>query len=229
MAEFNDEQGYSLTAWEEPKCQISEDGKIVVLDGQHRIRAAQKSGHPVQFKVDVDRELTPELIAGMQQEVKDWSSREWLGMYVHFGVEDYIFAQNICENYDISVPTFRLLSGYKGGRQDREFKSGDMKVTNRAEIRAFLNDLEELRSRLDYGDLARLHKSFWDIWGHQRWSRDNMSRLLKRIDDYGAPQKRVTKPLQIAEIIETHNYKTNQENRIDVSNFVDTSDIMGTR
>jgi hypothetical protein len=103
---------------------------FVVLDGQHRIKAAEILKLPVFFKISEELEIqdVPEL-----QLNAGWSSMDYLNAYAQQGNKDYKILKSFVELYKLGVSaTASLLADKMSnfGLKSLGFQTGQFKVTN---------------------------------------------------------------------------------------------------
>lgn len=81
------------------QCYWSKDGKLVVVDGHHRLSAAKALGIPVHFVIE-----TPEsqsAMAAVNQIVKKWALKDFARLYASRGNRDYI---KLLEYEELGIP-----------------------------------------------------------------------------------------------------------------------------
>lgn len=105
------------------------DGKFLrIIDGHHRLRAAQELGIPVYYVIGGEEDR--DLIADENWAVRKWTSEAFVGMYVSRGVKDYItLAKYISCGLDLKFAS-ALLSGEStaSGNQAEAIRRGGFKV-----------------------------------------------------------------------------------------------------
>lgn len=120
-----------------------QDGKSLrIIDGHHRLRAAQELGIPVYYVVGglEDRDL----IADENWAVRKWSNEAFVGMYVSRGLKDYIIlAKYISRGLHLKFAS-SLLSGEctASGNQSESIRQGSFKVKTTQSADAIISIIE---------------------------------------------------------------------------------------
>jgi hypothetical protein len=110
------------------QCYWSKDGKLVVVDGHHRLAAAIALGIPVHFVIE-----TPESQAAMarvNQVVKKWGMKDFARLYASRGNQNYI---KLLEYEDMGIPLTMAASmmyhhGAASGNAHRDIPSGKFSI-----------------------------------------------------------------------------------------------------
>ena len=137
--------------------------KMEVIDGQHRLKAAQK------LKTDVYYIVLP---AGNLSEVqllntnnRNWTTVEFLDSYCKRGFADYKVLRQFAEDHDFTIPTalMMLSGGFRKGKwrheKTLEFKTGDFKVVDKAKAEVFARLVELMLPYLE--DLVKNDRDFY--------------------------------------------------------------------
>lgn len=86
------------------------DGKLQILDGQHRFFISKKLQRPVYYILASD-EKTMQEIAKINSNVEKWKPHNFINCYVQQGNENYIKLQQFIDTYGINTGTsIRLLA-----------------------------------------------------------------------------------------------------------------------
>lgn len=112
-----------------PAVCIRRDGKLFVIDGQHRIGACKKLGIPVPYEV-VDG-VTPEDIAVLNANQRGWGTKDFLHHFVELGKRNYIEIQKFIEEtgFAVSVACSLCQGRTNEGGQGRAFRNGDIRIS----------------------------------------------------------------------------------------------------
>ena len=116
-----------------PYCPIivyPENGKLKIVDGQHRFETSVRLEEPV-FYVECEP-LNLKQIARLNSRSDKWGSKDFLDCYVCLGVEDYKILKEFMKTYEtIYTVSIDLLMFYKiasgQGGMDK-FRDGEFKV-----------------------------------------------------------------------------------------------------
>lgn len=108
--------------------------KMEVIDGQHRLIAAQELGVPIYYMIAPD--LGFEDILLLNANVVKWSTIEYLDAYIKLGLEDYKKLKQFSRKYNISITNSLATLSLKDKGSNQfiahlaEFREGNFKVEN---------------------------------------------------------------------------------------------------
>jgi hypothetical protein len=105
------------------------DGKFLrIIDGHHRLRAAQTLGIPVYYVVGEKSEM--HLIADENYAVRKWSGESFIHMYASRGKQDYITLVSYVKRGIPIVFATSLLAGEsaQSGNQNESIRAGTFRV-----------------------------------------------------------------------------------------------------
>jgi len=124
---------------------------LMIVDGQHRIEAAKKSGHKVSYiQIDFEENMLPILIATVNSTSKNWRDTDYLNMWVSIGKEAYLYIANMIDENCINIETFLTLTGF-GKKGKIKFYSGNIKFSEQQKetIHSKLEKINQLRNVSD--------------------------------------------------------------------------------
>jgi hypothetical protein len=107
------------------------NGKLKLLDGQHRLEAAKELGLPVSYvKIEGDPD---EDVYFSNAFNKSWSSGDFLKYWCDRGKEDYIKLKNFMERHDLNVYSAYMLcgTGVKDKISGHKFRLGEFKISDK--------------------------------------------------------------------------------------------------
>ena len=78
-------------------CYKLQNGKLIIVDGQHRFHAAKFLGRPVKYQVD--NSLNSESVTVMNTIHKKFTIQDWIKRYASHKKEDYIKLLNVIDDY----------------------------------------------------------------------------------------------------------------------------------
>lgn len=125
--------------------------KFEVIDGQHRLKAAEKTGVPVGYLVQPGLVVSDALQMNITS--KTWKPNDYLNLYVQQGLRPYLKFADILDNHSWCTVTILLMiiSGGEVSGKLKRFKQGDLDDFN-------FNEIEE---RVQYiEDIARINPIF---------------------------------------------------------------------
>lgn len=104
------------------------DVNFTVVDGQHRLLAAQSLGLPVFYIIS--KAMTPQDVAGVNRNQKGWLMSDYLHSFCAQGKKDYLALQEFNKEYPfLSVSICRFLLGGHSQRAEKSFTRGEFVVT----------------------------------------------------------------------------------------------------
>jgi hypothetical protein len=142
---------------------VENNGKLDIIDGQHRFMVAKKIKHLVHYVVCTTLSLYD--IARMNSNTEKWKGMDFINCYVQLGNENYVILNDLLKEYSgLPITTaVGLLAGGKvvgGGNYVDAFQKGELKIKYLKETRQLLNTaLEfEVGFNLSRAFLQALHK-----------------------------------------------------------------------
>lgn len=119
------------------------DGRLDILDGQHRFWICKKLKRPV-FYILVSEEKTMPEIAKINNNVEKWKNDDYINCYVQHGIEDYIIIREFLETYKVSLTIgLQMLNlGHPGNdtgsnsNLNEDFRNGYFKVNHLEKAKA---------------------------------------------------------------------------------------------
>ena len=105
------------------------DGKLVVVDGQHRLLIARHLGLPVYFVEESAEFVTAEVNDAM----RTWGLSDYVQTWARNGNKDYVEAQEFARRHGIAIgKACSILGGtVSTGNVDSQIRSGTFKVKDR--------------------------------------------------------------------------------------------------
>lgn len=183
---------------------IGDDNSLLVIDGQHRIKAWEMLGRPIYCVVAKQGDMTAEIVTRMNSQQKKWSTNDYIQSMVARNKQPYIWYKDLIEKYGLSDSFYRMM--YSPGflregdvehhivmssRQcDNDFKNGKFDPSDDAKrlTRLFCSDLDEIcqatnnkkmRKALRHGNMVR---AFAILRRHPDFKLQNM---VQGIEKYG--------------------------------------------
>lgn len=128
------------------------NSNMEVVDGQHRLQAAEELQVPIYYVIDdtIDKSH----IAGLNSNQKNWSMLDYVNYFAVERRPEYLQLSDIINRYPyMPVSTILLLSSADGGRNRLGFKEGriDMSQYQRAiEVGELVNKIRNIGVELAY-------------------------------------------------------------------------------
>jgi len=112
-------------------CRRGRNGKLVVIDGQHRIHAATELGFAVHYIITDDHKLVPQQINARQS---PWALVDYVAAGAKAGNPEYLKLQDFAELYGLPISISASLLIGRGNRTGSsatpEIRNGTFAVTN---------------------------------------------------------------------------------------------------
>ena len=123
---------------------ITVNEKMQVIDGQHRLRAAEKAGVEVGYIVRPG--LTVEDALQMNITAKTWTPFDYLNLYVQKNVKSYVKFAEILDNHSWLTVTVLLtiIAGDSQTGRLRKFKLGDLEDFSSDIIEQRVEEIESI-------------------------------------------------------------------------------------
>lgn len=132
-------------------CRYEDNGKLYILDGQHRLEVAKKKNIPLYYRIVKDVKSMD--IADLQVK-KNWSMLNWVKYWVYYKKEDYIKLLDLYNRHKLSISalaslltsTSKNMSGYGlcvGGGTTKNVIAGKFVITNELFANKLLKQLQD--------------------------------------------------------------------------------------
>lgn len=119
-----------------------------IVDGQHRIAAAQQLGLPIRFeltKLDTKRK-TADFIAELNTSAKSWGTSNFLSVWSSLQIEEYIKLERIQKETGFQITP--LLEAYLFTSNQVDYRKGRMVFTNEEQSDKIIQQMVELNQYL---------------------------------------------------------------------------------
>ncbi len=120
------------------------NGKLSIIDGQHRFEVSKKTNNPVYYVICSN--ITLRQIAQLNSRGQKWSVTDFLNCYSNLEIQDYIDLKTVVSKFKMPIGTvISLLMGFDTKKRFKEeFESGDFKVNFLQETESILTLTESL-------------------------------------------------------------------------------------
>ncbi len=136
-----------------PENPIIVNEQMEIIDGQHRLAAAQRMRRPIYYVIKKGASLDE--IRLLNTHVILWHLDDYLQSYVQQGKEDYLILQEFARTYNLGISVaLSLLSGadtYKPYLLIKKFKAGDFTIQSYEEAKKRAEQLKQLEEFCDKG------------------------------------------------------------------------------
>jgi len=107
---------------------VLRDGKLVVLDGQHRLKAAKALGIPVYYVIEKDANISiPEINCAQRA----WSVKDFVHSFASQGLPDYIKLKEFAESNGLPMfgaASLLIGSNFDSGNTGSKIRNGEYRV-----------------------------------------------------------------------------------------------------
>lgn len=184
--------------------------KMEIIDGQHRLKAAQDLNLPIYYLVDEG--LGFEDILLLNANVVKWSTHEYLEAYIKLGLKGYLDLKKFCNKHNLSITNgAAVLTLEKENVSLRApyslFKEGSFEIKNEALSEKFMLFVKKANPFLlenVFSDRDYL-RGMWQIYSNDDIDKDI---LLKKLARY--PRKiyrAVTSRGYLRQLEDAYNYQ----------------------
>lgn len=187
--------------------------RMEVIDGQHRLLAAEKLELPIYYTEVEGARLTE--VQDLNVNSKNWSLKDWIDSYIQRGKKDYALLKDFAEAYEIS-PTIAatLLSTANvstGGGVAKTIKNGTFKATTTAEAGRFAKFYTKVRDIIDKGTSRRREfmSALVEVWKLPEFEEEIMIRKLELFGAKLLPWAKKEDYMRSLE--EIYNFKSKQD------------------
>lgn len=161
-------------------CEV--DGKLNIIDGQHRFEAAMSLDHPIHYVVAENISIRD--IARMNNNTDKWKSSDFLQCYIKLGMSDYVTLKAFIEKYSINyAPALSLLangSAMMGTGLADKFKNGEFKVNHYERATKIMDLTLKLFSRYKFCRDRNLIEAVARLMDKDLWELDRMEEKLQK-------------------------------------------------
>jgi hypothetical protein len=113
-----------------------------IIDGQHRFDACRNLGKDIWY-IELDHlkeQDIPRAITLLNSNAKNWSAEDYLNLYCHLGVQDYIKVKDYMKDFEMNSLSVAIyfLSGFSKYKSaiNKQFKNGEFEICTGDLIRA---------------------------------------------------------------------------------------------
>jgi hypothetical protein len=139
--------------------------ELYVVDGQHRLQGAIESGLPINIQIislEVDTKLNFTRFMSMLNCGKSWSNDSYLNAYVKNDIEEYKTFALYKKQYKLTMTDLmHIFLGGAGEKENKLFRSGEMKFKNEKQSLELLKMLNEVRNLIP--NKAYIRRAFYSF------------------------------------------------------------------
>lgn len=188
---------------------IAVDRNGFVVDGQHRLKAAEQLGVPIYYQITVD--MTIDDAAKINGPVKRWTQQDRLSVNLKAGNHEYFKLQEFCSRYPWLSLSVAIDLTYYGDRTQLDFATGGYKC----------NDLEfaeeVIHAVLDFAAYAPYYREvpFISAVKHlMEHAEYDHRRMVEKLKFTSSMLRKCTNSLDYLKVFEAiYNFKTTEKYR----------------
>lgn len=124
---------------------IEKDGRLDIIDGQHRFYVSRKIGSPVFYTISTSLSLYD--IAKINSNTEKWKPSDYVNCYVQLENPHYKTLEGLLDDYPVPISTAIsiLISGKisGGGRNRDSFERGEFEVKKEDDTRALCESVSK--------------------------------------------------------------------------------------
>ena len=186
---------------------IMVDAQFRVLDGQHRLLAAQAAGVHIWYNV-VTGKINLDTIARINESQRKWAPNNFVSMYASLGNSHYKAFESFCGAYKISVSTAMTLFGTH--MTMKSLREGSLEVHDILSAEEVADALLDVRRYVKFAKYNRFATAFKRVFEHTDYDHKRMMRKLKQRKD---TVKKLTSVLDYIRLLEgIYNYSMTEAN-----------------
>lgn len=200
-----------------PYCPVivyDDEGKLKIIDGQHRFTASYQLERPIYYVV-CDKLTLPQ-IAKLNSNSSNWKSKDYLQCYIKVGIEDYEKLRDVLEQYKVAyaVAVDLLMKGdcKSKGNMLTNFKEGTFKCNYYQETCDLIEEVDEVFGRYEFWNHGYLIEAYRQLKEAGKFDKEVLKSKIK-----GAPNildKRLSVKEYLFNIERVYNDK--RQNRVSI-------------
>lgn len=202
---------------------ITVDTNMQIVDGQHRLKAAEELQLPIYYTIEED--LDDQTVVLLNCTQKNWSIDDYLKFWINKGVRDYILLQNFIQKNNLSlsqgIETFSTT--LQRSEMLNKFRKGEFKFTeNPLVLRLFtqcMEIIEFIKQKIPfreckYANSRTFFRALRSFLAHPEIDYDHFKSRLE------LQMKTIRTTNTISDYLEQfqniYNYKSSQKGRINI-------------
>ena len=155
------------------------DSDFRVLDGQHRLLAAQKANARIWYNVRQSK-TSLEVVARINDCQKSWLPDDFVFMYAALGNVHYKAFREFHKGYGLSASTGLILFG---GQTMKSLRNGTLKVVDILRAEELADALLEVKKYVPFADYNRFASAFVRVYENEEYNHKRMLAKLRQRKD----------------------------------------------
>jgi len=155
------------------------DGDLRVLDGQHRLIAAQKANVHIWYNIR-SRKTSLEVVARINDCQKSWYPDDFVFMYATLGNVHYKAFWEFYKGYGLSPSTGLLLFG---NQSMKSLRDGTLMIVDILKAEEVADALMDVKKYVPFADYNRFANAFVRVFEHTGYNHKRMLTKLRQRKD----------------------------------------------
>ncbi len=165
------------------------NGKMEVIDGQTRLKAAERLGVDIYYQVKEDVNPYDVILMNIQ---KAWTIGDYLNFYCENKYEEYLKLKEFMNRHQLTIRTALILLWGSTNKETEEFKTGKYVFKDEHSVEEHLhvcwftiNYIRKMNGASSYAESGKFWKALVKLVNHEnfelkRWT-INLQRMVDRI------------------------------------------------
>lgn len=186
-----------------------------IIDGQHRLFAAQQLGIPVPYVINKHLELTN--VISINSSSRPWTVEDYVESFIELGDDQYVQLKNFKEKFNLGYGIACGLLGGKpnaGGSSIKNLKNGTFKVQSSIMAEKIATLLNELQPYADFNILSARNVAItlWYLFQNEDF---DPQRLIGKLDKNNLKiERRLNVRYYILQFEELYNFNVKLDSSI---------------
>ena len=155
------------------------DSDLHVLDGQHRLIAAQKANARIWYNIR-SKKTTLEVVARINDCQKSWKPDDFVFMYLTLGNVHYKAFWEFYKGYGLSASTGLILFG---GQSMKSLRDGTLTVVDILRAEETADALMDVKKYVPFADFNRFASAFVRVFENEEYNHKRMLTKLRQRKD----------------------------------------------
>lgn len=197
---------------------------LMVIDGQHRLKASEKVGASIQYIIKEG--LTEHDIVRMNTTQKPWSLLDHIEAWANQGNEQYVKLTNLLNNYyGNTTVVAQVALNVKTMKKARDIiESGQFKFFNYEKTVEFLSFLKRFREETGIPYKTKLSEAIYELFVIEKFDRDRLIHKVIQTDlNEDLKTKTLNKSDALQRLLDAYNEKLSESSKKFIDYYITSS------
>src|SRR5699024_8689895 len=197
---------------------------LMVIDGQHRLKASEKVGAPVEYIIK--QGLNEHDIVRMNTVQKPWSLANHIEAWANQGKDEYIKLLNLLNNYygNTTVVTQVALDVNTMKKARPIIESGEFKFVNYEKTVEFLSYLRRFREETNVPYKSKLSQAIYELFKISKFDRERLIHKVIGTDlNEELKVKTLNKSDALQRLLDAYNKMLSEESKSFINYYITSS------